>query len=340
MIKWSLRYWIYPLLLSGFFLSVTFSCKDDINSVNPIIINLPELTTRPVTNISWNVARSGGSITTDGGAKITVKGVCYSEKGEPTIADLKTSNGTDTAGFISFLGGLKANTLYYVRAYATNSKGTAYGNTVTFATTTYFTQGTGAIDIDGNHYTSIILGSQEWMVENLKVTRYQNGDTIPNVTANTAWLNLTDGACCDYDNNPLNSALYGKLYNFYVVDDSRYLCPAGWHVPTNDEWTTLTTYLGGENVSGGKMKETGTGHWLSPNNGATNESGFTALPAGIRGSFVATFNYIGEEADWWSSTEDDASNAWERFILFNDSIVNSHYYDKKLGLSVRCIKNK
>lgn len=331
---------IYFLTIVGLFLLITNSCKKEDDPIPKPIVSLSVLTTTTITNISYGSARCGGRITSDGGAKVTARGVCYGLTSEPTISDNKTINGTDTGSYYSAINGLTPNTKYYVRAYATNSAGTAYGNVINFTTTDYFTQGGGVKDIDGNKYTSIILGTQEWMVENLKVTRYNNGDTIPNVTDNTEWMNLSSGACCDYENKVLNSSIYGKLYNFFAVDDTRFLCPSGWHVPTHAEWTTLITYLGGETVAGGKLKEAGTTHWLSPNNGATNESGLTALPAGIRGSFGGSYNYIGEEADWWSSSEDDESNAWESFILFNNSTITTHYYDKKLGLSVRCIKNK
>jgi uncharacterized protein (TIGR02145 family) len=330
----------FLLLLLVFIISMISSCKEDDPAVIPPEPTLPVLTTVAVTNISATAARSGGKISNDGGSKVTARGVCFGLNADPVITGGKTINGSDTGSFISIISGLKANTLYYVRAYATNSKGTAYGNTFIFNTTVYFLPGNGVTDIDGNYYTSVILSSQEWMGENLKVSRYQNGDSITKITDNNVWTSLTEGAYCDYGNDPANSITYGKLYNFYAVDDIRYLCPAGWHVPTHDEWTTLINYLGGETNAGGRMKEAGTIHWMSPNTAATNESGFNALPAGLRGSFVGTYNYLNEETDWWSSTEDDETNAWETYLIFNNSSATTHYYDKNLGLSVRCIKNK
>ena len=137
-------------------------------------------------------------------------------------------------------------------------------------------------DIDGNVYHTVTIGTQTWMVENLKTTRYRNGEAIPNITDNASWAALITCAYCDYNNIPSNSITYGKLYNWYAVNDSRNIAPMGWHVSTDAEWTTLTTFLGGTSIAGGKLKENGTIHWNSPNVGATNETGFSALPGGYR----------------------------------------------------------
>ena len=168
-------------------------------------------------------------------------------------------------------------------------------------------------DIDGNTYTTVKIGDQWWMAENLKVTHYRNGEEIPNITDNTEWANLTSGAYCDYDNNPNNVATYGRLYNWYSIEDSRDLAPDGWHVPSRDEWQTMIEYLGGDGIAGGKLKESGTEHWLSPNEGATNESGFSALPSGMRGD-NAHFYSINEFA----------------FLLDNIKIFESFFWFKGL----------
>jgi uncharacterized protein (TIGR02145 family) len=136
------------------------------------------------------------------------------------------------------------------------------------------------VDIDGNEYHTVIIGGQEWMVENLRVTPYRNGDPIPNVSDTTSWRALTTGAYCSYDNDPSCSAMYGNLYNWYAVNDFRQIAPEGWHVPTYEEWIVLETHLGGDTIAGGKLKESGTEHWRAPNVGGTNESGFSALPGG------------------------------------------------------------
>jgi uncharacterized protein (TIGR02145 family) len=192
-------------------------------------------------------------------------------------------------------------------------------------------------DIDGNTYKTVTIGTQTWMAENLKVTKYNDGIAIPNVTDDTAWGELTTGALCDYDNTPSNSETYGKLYNWHAVNTGK-LCPTGWHVPSDAEWTELTDYLGGRSVAGGKLKETGTTHLASPNTGATNETGFTALPGGFRG-YDGAFYYIGYHGYWWSATENGSNNAWYRLMGFNFSTVARHNYYKELGVSVRCVRD-
>jgi len=193
-------------------------------------------------------------------------------------------------------------------------------------------------DIDGNVYRIIKIGTQWWMAENLKVTHYRNGDAIPNVTDDTEWAGLTTGAYCYYENSSSYAADYGALYNWYAVKDSRNIAPEGWHVPSEAEWQTLTDYLGGYNVAGGKLKETGTDHWLSPNTGATNESGFTALPAGWCSPYYGDFSNMGYKAVFWSATEDDSSTAWCRGLGYSDAVVSPlHLAHKQAGFSVRCV---
>jgi uncharacterized protein (TIGR02145 family) len=204
-------------------------------------------------------------------------------------------------------------------------------------------------DIDGNIYRAVTIGTQVWMAENLKVTHYRNGDAIPNVTDNAAWESLTTGAYCEYDNDLNNVATYGRLYNWYAVNDSRNIAPEGWHVPTDAEWKQLEMYLGMSQTEadavdwrgtdeGGKLKESGTIHWLNPNTGATNESGFSALPGGWR-YYYATYYGIGSNAGFWSSTESSSSSAWFRYLSSASSGVNRGYYDKQIGFSVRCVKD-
>jgi uncharacterized protein (TIGR02145 family) len=193
-------------------------------------------------------------------------------------------------------------------------------------------------DIDGNVYNTVTIGTQVWMKENLRVTHYRNGDSIPLITESSAWYLTYTGAYCDYDSIPPNSSHYGHLYNWYTVVDSRNIAPHGWHVPTNSEWDTLRAYLGGVGVTGGKLKETGTTHWQSPNAGATNESGFTALPCGSR-SFDGIFYDTGIMGYWWSTTEQAASYAWMRHLYYNSPAISDCYFAKRCGFSVRCIKD-
>lgn len=195
------------------------------------------------------------------------------------------------------------------------------------------------IDQDGNVYHTIVIGTQIWMVENLKTTRYRNGESIAGVSDDTKWNSLSIGAFCNYDNNPTNSAIYGRLYNWYAVSDSRVIAPKGWHVPSDEEWTTLTNYLvGGESLAGGKLKEAGISHWLKPNTDATNNTGFTALPGGDR-SFSGTFLGIGYGSYYWCSSEDDYSDAFCRTIYCNSSEVNKSSLYKTVRISIRCVKD-
>ena len=205
-------------------------------------------------------------------------------------------------------------------------------------------------DIDGNVYEIVKIGNQWWMAENLKVTRYRNGDVIPNVTDNTQWTNLSSGAWCSYNNDDGNINTYGLLYNWYAVNDSRNIAPAGWHVSTDAEWKELEMYLGmsqsdADNTGwrgtdeGGKMKESGTTHWNSPNTGATNESGFSALPGGYRNSDDGTFYGIGNSGYWWSATEYSSNSAWYRDLDFQSSGIVRHGYGKQFGFSVRCVRD-
>jgi uncharacterized protein (TIGR02145 family) len=192
-------------------------------------------------------------------------------------------------------------------------------------------------DIDGNVYHTVVIGTQTWMVENLKVTHYRNGDPILHLTDFTQWDNIATGAWINYDNQGTNGEVYGHLYNWYALVDGPLIAPAGWHVPTNDEWQTLSDYLGGSPLAGAKIRETGTAHWQAPNTGATNESGFTALPAGACND--AGFSGLGIACSFWTSTESSPDKA---FFWNTDNILGtlnhaSHF--KYFGFSVRCIKD-
>jgi len=193
-------------------------------------------------------------------------------------------------------------------------------------------------DREGNVYKTVAIGTQVWMAENLKSTKYRNGDRIPNVTASETWEDLTTGAYCLYNNDASNKAAYGALYNWYAVKDKRNIAPPGWHIPTDGEWTILITFLGGKGPAGGKLKEALTSHWSGPDSGATNSSGFTALPGGYRNNKGAYLNF-GSIGGWWSSTEYAKSVAWYRYTDFNTSYVYSCSSYKNSGFSVRCVKD-
>jgi len=195
-------------------------------------------------------------------------------------------------------------------------------------------------DLDGNVYKTVNIGTQVWMKENLKVTRYRNGSVIG--TTPSATLDVSSESTPKYqwayNGNESSVVTYGRLYTWYVVTDSRNVCPTGWHLPTDAEWTTLTDYLGGAKIAGGKLKETGTAHWQSPNTGATNETGFTALPGSYR-SINGEFNHYGNYGGWWSSTEFNTYMAWPRYMTGIASYVGRYGYGKSIGFSVRCLKD-
>jgi len=195
----------------------------------------------------------------------------------------------------------------------------------------------GVEDADGNCYATIQIGEQVWMAENLKVTHYNNGDEIPTGYNNSEWGWLDMGAYAVYDDAPSHLDTYGNLYNWYTVDDSRGLCMEGWHVPSDEEWTVLTDYLGGESVAGGKMKEAGLDHWNSPNTGATNESGFSAFPAGYRGSDSGSYGNMATNGYFWSSSETSSYFAWYRTLSYDYSDVGRFNLYKHFGFSVRCL---
>lgn len=184
----------------------------------------------------------------------------------------------------------------------------------------------------------VIIDSQTWTGCNANTKFYNNGDPIPYVDNSTTWSSLTTGAWCYYNNDSSNESTYGILYNWYAINDPRGIAPVGYHVPTDTEWTTLTTFLGGDSVAGGKMKETGVCHWTNPNIDATNTSLFTALPGGFRNSF-GNYNNITNYGDWWSSTEVDPSIAWSRNLFHGTGNAYRVSPDKKSGLSLRFIKD-
>jgi len=198
-------------------------------------------------------------------------------------------------------------------------------------------------DIEGNKYKIVKIGNQWWMAENLRTKMYNDNTPIPLVTDNSSWISLTTPAYCWYNNDKAaNENTYGALYNWFTVNASsnggKNVCPTGWHVPSDNEWTTLIMHLGGESVAGGKLKEIGISHWNNPNTGATNETGFSALPGGLR-SNNGTYGYINGFGLWWSSTEIDTYNARNRNLFSDNSAVYPFDYDKKIGMSVRCIKD-
>jgi uncharacterized protein (TIGR02145 family) len=228
--------------------------------------------------------------------------------------------------------GLISNTLYHFRIKAENQLGITYGYDMTFTTFGTIT------DFDGNEYPTVQIGTQVWMAKNLRVIHYNDGATIPYVTNNTTWASSTSGAYCMLQNTFNSILTYGALYNWYTVNTGK-LCPTGWHVPTDMEWLALTAYLGGAGVAGGKMKETGTSHWYSPNTEADNSSGFSAL-GGSYIDYNGVFGSEKETAYWWSSTGVSELYAFGNKLFYNNAGISQGGGTAKLsGFSVRCMKN-
>jgi uncharacterized protein (TIGR02145 family) len=280
---------------------------------------------------------SGGDIYDDNGAPITAMGVCWSPSPNPTIElSAKTIDYENWyRSFGSIITDFLPDIRYYVRAYATNEAGTGYGEEKSFIIRS---PGATLTDIDGNIYNTVTIGTQVWMAENLKTTRYDDGTRIPLVTDNALWQRNSPAYCYYNNDSAAYKSVYGALYNWSAAVGLRDVCPQGWHVPTDVEWTTLTTFLGGESVAGGKLKESGIIHWLSPNAEATNEINFTALPGGLR-IYNGGFNYLGLVGNWWSKSINNWYNPISRSMYAYYGYVFYHGYDVYSGLSVRCIRD-
>jgi uncharacterized protein (TIGR02145 family) len=344
---------------NGTVLQIPISTIDSITYTNSNPGSLATLTTLAIGNISANSATSGGSITNDGGSPVTQRGICWATTQNPTTANNTAVFGTGTGSFTANLTGLTANTTYYVRAYAINTAGTAYGNQLSFTTTQPPVNPGTVTDASGNTYPTITIGTQVWMAENLRTTKYRDGSNIPVVTDNTQWANnwnngnpMQQPMMCWYNNDQATYTAnkFGALYNWYAINPATNgntnVCPTGWHVPTDAEWNKLTKFLDPtadttqccSNSAGGKMKSTGTQYWLSPNTGATNSSGWSGLPGGLRNP-NGTFFDIGNAGLWWSSTEYDTYVAWIRYLGYNYGGVDRYFTDKTNGFSVRCLRD-
>ena len=300
-------------------------------------IFVPEITTSEPSGVTETEAELGGNIVNNGGAAIIVSGFVWGTAPNPTTAlNTKTTDGPTSESFFKVITGLTASTTYYARAYATNSVGTAYGNEVMFVT---LGAGGTVADIEGNIYNTVVIGTQTWMATNLKTTKYNDGAQIPKVVSDMDWQYLYTPACIWYDNDSLtyHNSGYGALYNWYTVQTGN-LCPIGWHVPTLNDFTNLITFLGDPFTAGGAMKELGTTHWLAPNTGATNSSGFTALPAGERVYMGPSYMGITETAQFWTSTMMSGMESnYARLDNLSGEIMISPAFDQ-MGFSVRCLQ--
>ncbi|WP_321322582.1 fibrobacter succinogenes major paralogous domain-containing protein [Labilibaculum sp.] len=297
-----------------------------------ITLGYPQLTTKEIINAGTFVISTGGDMISQG--LILNAGVCWSTNPSPTIADSKTEDQLVYTSFTSDPYGLLPATTYYIRSYATNIAGTGYGNELVI------TMPDAAVyDLDGNPYSSVSIGSQIWLTENLRTTKYANGENIPNIINDDDWQNATSGAWSYHENIPDYEVPYGKLYNWFAVIDSRNVCPSGWHVPSDTEWQTLITFLGGSDFAGNKLKETGTAHWQANNDFATNSSGFTALPGGAQSASPGYSYPIQSLGMFWSTAPVDGENAYGYYLFDSYQSINKQEYIKQTGLSVRCVKD-
>ena len=312
-------------------------------AVVPQIITLsPEL-------VRTDSVQLGGLILDGYGIDIIEKGVFWGPLPNPDLTGAKIAAGSGPERYtVTIRGGLIPDLTYYVRAYINTSLGKFYGLQVSFTTSLTLSGAIGfntgiaygsVTDIEGNIYKTVQIGTQTWMAENLKTTKYNDGTQIPHVTDISTWIMLDSPSYCWYNNMIENKNLVGAHYNWYAVNTSK-LCPAGWHVPTDYEFTTLTDYLGGLKVAGAKLKEAGFTHWEEPNAGATNSSGFTAIPAGQRRGIQGTFTGLGLYDSWWSSSEYNIYKSWYRSVAtINTEVWRSSGALKQTGTSIRCVKD-
>lgn len=301
-------------------------------TITPVLPSTVVITSH-VSTFTTNAAVLGGSVVSDGGAFVTERGICYNKISSPTVNNNKIVIGSGIGNFNHKIERLDSATTYYIRAYAVNSKGITYGDEVSFTTDEPLT------DVEGNTYKTVIIGDQVWMAENLKTKKYRDGSDIPNVTDGNTWGEIKTHAYCNFNNDEKNAAIYGRLYNHWAAVNSNGICPSGWHVPSTKEWDILIDFLGGEDVAGGKLKETGTDHWDEPNTGATNESGFRALPGGLRwhdppGQFL----YLRQRGFFRAIPNVGETNYI--VLKYNTSKVNNYgYQNSDHGKSIRCIKD-
>jgi uncharacterized protein (TIGR02145 family) len=301
-------------------------------------IFLPAVTTSGITELNLTSAVAEGEVTDDGNGTISARGVCWDTQPDPSLSNNMgyTADGTGTGVFESNLTGLTSGTTYYYIAYATNEKGTRYGVIKSFMTPIDYCDGIATVNYGDQTYHTVSIDEQCWMRENLNIGTRINGSQ-----------EQTDNGSIEkycFDDNEANCDEYGGLYQWdemmqYVTQVGvQGICPDGWHIPTDAEWTALTDFLGGSSVAGGKMKEAGTAHWNSPNTGASNSSGFTALPGGSRYG-NGYFYYLGSYGGFWSSSELYAASALLRLLDYDDEDVNRYGNYEDYGFSVRCLKD-
>ncbi|MGD0582981.1 MAG: fibrobacter succinogenes major paralogous domain-containing protein [Bacteroidales bacterium] len=304
-------------------------CKKKVGEVPAVQTVAPDF-------YSSKMVTLGCRVTSDGGTPILDCGLYFSMSAGADITGQKFSMGSDTGFFAGQVTGLTAITPYFVKAYATNAAGTTFGQEITFTTPPFL------IDIDQNVYSTVIIGSQTWMGKNLQVAHFSNGDPIPTTTPETLDISSDENSPLyfwDANGDPAATVIYGSLYTWYAVTDTRNVCPTGWHVPSDVEWSQLENAVGGYLYAASFLKESGNTDWLSPyNTDANNLSCFTALPAGYRPA-TGGFALLQNEAHFWTSTESEATKGWERAMTATSFSDTRQGAAKNSGQSVRCIKD-
>ena len=315
-----------PLLVIFCLLLLVIACRN-----KPEQISVSTIEAR---NITQSGAVAGGQVSATRPASVVSKGICWSTGSSPSVKDNTEKSGGGTGDYFITITGLRPGAEYFAKAFAVRLSDTIYGNIISFTT-----PGFGSLtDIDGNEYNTVTIGSQTWMAENLATEKYNDGSLISIVTDSVKWASLSTPAVCWYNNDKETyRPAYGALYNGFIMNSGK-ICPKGWHVPTDAEWDILASSIGGESVAGGRMKDAGTSRWVRPNNGATNLSNFTALPAGLRYS-DGKFRDLGFGAYWWSSTLYSDSRAYFRFIFHEDGAIYRFDNLRTNGFSVRCLKD-
>ncbi|MDO9511255.1 MAG: fibrobacter succinogenes major paralogous domain-containing protein [Bacteroidales bacterium] len=338
--------WIYTLAIMGVFLTLMSSCNKENNNGD-----LPVITTDLLEVLGTQLTMIG-TLSSDGGFNMVSRGFCYDTKPDVTKNNnpiyISNGNGNYGQGQVTWIQcNMLPNTKYYVRAFAENENGVGYGEELSITTGDVFTIDFPVIDLEGNSYNTIKIGSQVWMVENLKTTVFNDGSAIPYEPVGDNWKKLDTPGYCWLDNTISNKEPYGALYNWKVVQTGR-LAPAGWHVPTDADWNKLFIYLGGNDnwnwYAGAKMKEAGTAHWAGPNDGATNESGWTGLPGMFRHSWgdfpsQSGTNLPASIGYWWSATSLDISEANFISLGSGGSAVWISHFNQRMGCSVRCVRD-
>jgi uncharacterized protein (TIGR02145 family) len=310
------------------------------------------ITNTPFSIESHSIQVTGKMINVPDNDFIKEMGFCYGTIASPTLANQKVISqhiNYSPSYFGYHIRGLQPNTTYYVRAYGiTVENDILYGNVIPFTTSMDPIQDRYQLNYNGYSYQIVKIGSQDWFAENLRTNLFANGDPIPELTDRLEWFNTKSGAWCHYDNNPQNNEPYGKLYNWYAVEDTRNVCPNGWKVPTDDDWKTLEEHLGMLNQDlnrnssrgqlqniGGKLKKVN--GWRSPNFGAENSASFSAVPSGDRQNY-GLFGLLTEATFYWSSTPNNNLSAWARWIFYNNGSIGRDPYPKTAGFAIRCIK--